>query len=181
MILEGAKTRLRPVREDDLPQLTAWANDAAVRYWLHHSDREDATIDDARDVYMPPADDASRLSMAIEREAGALIGIIRLIGIDSTHRRAELAIVIGDRTAWGHGYGTDAMRVLLRHAFEDIGLRRVDLITDVDNERGIRSYEKCGFVREGVRRKYRLRQGEPLDVIAMSILSEEFEAQSHPS
>jgi len=175
VILGGAKTRLRPVRDDDLPQLTAWANDPDVRYWLHHSDREDATVEDAREVYMPS--DESRLSLAIEIDAGALIGVIRLIGIDRTHGRAELAIVIGDQTAWGRGYGTDAMRVILRHGFEAIGLRRIDLITDADNERGIRSYEKCGFVREGLLRKYRLRHGEPVDMIAMSILSEEFEAQ----
>jgi RimJ/RimL family protein N-acetyltransferase len=174
MIVDGAKTRLRPVREDDLPQLTTWANDADVRRWLHHSDREDATVDDARAVYMSA--DESRLSLAIENAAGALIGIIWLIGIDRTHLRAELAIVIGDKTAWGAGHGTEAMWLLLRHAFEEIGLRRIDLITDADNERGIRSYEKCGFVREGVLRKYRLRHGQPLDMIAMSILREEFEA-----
>ena len=179
MILKGAKTSLRPVRDDDLPHLISWANDAGVRYWLHHSDREDATIDDAREVYM--SSDENRLSLAIEREDGALIGIIRLIGIDRTHGRAELAIVIGDKNAWGQGHGTDAMRLLLRHAFGEIGLRRVDLITDADNERGIRSYEKCGFVREGLLRKYRLRHGKPVDMIAMSILSEEFEVKPHPS
>jgi len=176
MILKGAKTRLRPVREDDLPPLTTWANDPEVRHWLHHSERDDATVDDAREVYMSSKEHL--LSLAIENDAGALIGVVRLLGIDRTHRRAELAIMIGDQTAWGSGYGTDAMRSLLRHAFEDIGLRRVELITDADNERGIRSFEKCGFVREGVLRKHRLRHGEPLDMIGMSILQEEFEAQT---
>ena len=175
MILKGAKTRLRPVREDDLPPLTTWANDPEVSHWLHHSERDDATVDDARDVYMPPADDQTRLTLAIENESGALIGVVRLIGIDRTHGRAELAIMIGDKTAWGRGYGTDAICLLLRHAFGDIGLRRVGLITDADNGRGIRSFEKCGFVREGLLRKHRLRHDQPLDMIAMSILSEEFE------
>ena len=176
MILKGEKTSLRPVRENDLPRLTTWGNDPEVRYWLHHSEREDATVDDAREEYL--SSDEHRLSLAIENDAGALIGVIRLLGIDRTHGRAELAIMIGDKKAWSRGYGTEAMRLLLRHAFEDIGLRRVELITDVDNERGIRSYEKCGFVREGLLRQHRLRHGEPLDMIVMSILQEEFEAQS---
>jgi RimJ/RimL family protein N-acetyltransferase len=52
-------------------------------------------------------------------------------------------------------------------------LRRVTLITDADNERGIRCYEKCGFVKEGVLRGHRLRHGEPLDMLAMAVLAEE--------
>ena len=177
MILKGEKTSLRPVREADLPPLTAWANEPEVRHWLHHSEREDATVDDARDVYV--SSDEDLLSLAIENDAGALIGVVRLLKIDRTHGRAELAIMVGDQTAWGKGYGTDAIRLLLRHAFEDIGPRRVELITDADNDRGIRSYEKCGFVREGVLRKHRLRHGQPLDMIVMSILQEESEAQPH--
>jgi RimJ/RimL family protein N-acetyltransferase len=53
-------------------------------------------------------------------------------------------------------------------------LRRVDLLTDADNERGLRCYEKCGFVREGLLRKRRLRFGQPVDMIVMSVLREEW-------
>jgi RimJ/RimL family protein N-acetyltransferase len=54
-------------------------------------------------------------------------------------------------------------------------MRRVDLITDIDNERGIRCYEKCGFVREGVLRAHRLRYGQPLDMATMAVLREDWE------
>ena len=66
------------------------------------------------------------------------------------------------------------MRVLLRHAFEELGLRRITLITDVDNERGIHAYEKVGFRREGILRSHRLRYGQPLDMLTMAVLRDEW-------
>jgi RimJ/RimL family protein N-acetyltransferase len=89
--------------------------------------------------------------------------------------RAELAISIGETDCWSRGYGTDAIRAVLRHAFETMGLRRIDLHTDADNARGIRCYEKCGFVREGVMRERRLRYGKPLDMVVMGALRHEWE------
>jgi diamine N-acetyltransferase len=171
-VLEGETVRLRPVHESEVAQLTEWFNDAEVRFWLHHSEREDATPEDRRPVYIPQASD-SLLSLAIEGD-GRLVGVIHLVDIDRTHGRAELAIVIGQKSAWSRGYGTDAMRTLLRHAFGEMGLRRVHLVTDADNARGIRAYEKAGFVHEGTLRKHRLRLGEPIDMIVMSVLREEW-------
>ena len=104
---------------------------------------------------------------------GLGILVIVLIAVDAMHRRAELGIAIGEKGDWGRGYGTDAIRVILRFAFDVLKLRRVELITDVDNERGIRAYEKCGFVREGVLRAKRLRYGEPLDMLIMAVLRED--------
>lgn len=172
-VLEGEKVRLRPVRESEVAQLTAWFNDAEVNHWLHQSEREDATPEDRRPVYIPEEDE-SLLSLAIEGD-GRLVGVIHLVGIDRVHGRAELAIMIGDKGAWNHGYGTDAMRTLLEYAFGEMGLRRVELITDADNARGIRAYQKAGFVHEGTLRKHRVRHGEPIDMIVMSVLQEEQE------
>ena len=62
--------------------------------------------------------------------------------------------------------------------FEELGLRRVDLHTDADNARGIRCYEKCGFVREGVMRERRVRYGKPLDMVLMAVLRDEWQVDS---
>lgn len=172
--LKGERVRLRPLRDEDVAPLTAWINDADVRHWLHHSDREDATEEAFREVYMA-RDNALQAVFAIEDETGRRAGVTRLIDIDRTHGRAELAIIIGEQSAWGRGYGTDAIRTLLEYAFEEMGLRRVYLITDADNARGIRCYEKCGFAHEGTLRKHRVRHGEPLDMVVMSVLREEWE------
>jgi RimJ/RimL family protein N-acetyltransferase len=64
---------------------------------------------------------------------------------------------------------------VLRYAFDELGLRRVQLYVDEDNLRAIRCYEKCGFGREGLLRSYRLREGKPVNEIVMAALREEFE------
>ena len=114
----------------------------------------------------------------IETHEARPVGHVGLLQIDPHSLRAELAISIGETDAWSRGYGTDAIRAVLRHAFETMGLRRIDLHTDADNARGIRCYEKCGFVREGVMRERRLRYGKPLDMVLMAVLKHEWEERA---
>ena len=151
-----------------------WYNDPNVRHWLHQSDRPDATLEVVREHFWRPVAEGSAAAWVIETVGGQAVGTLRLLEIDSHQGRAELAISIGDSGYWSRGLGTDAIRQSLRYAFEDIGLRRVDLITDADNDRGLRCYEKCGFVREGLLRARRLRYGKPVDMVAMGILREEW-------
>jgi RimJ/RimL family protein N-acetyltransferase len=117
--------------------------------------------------------DPGTLAWCIEAERRP-IGDVRLLQIDTVNERAELGIAIGEKACWGRGYGTEALRAVLRYAFEEMGLRRVWLITDADNARGIRCYEKCGFVREALLRGHRLRYDRPLDMIAMGVLRGEW-------
>lgn len=152
----------------------SWFNDPAVRYWLHQSDRPDATIDAVRAHFWRPVEEGRAVAWLIETESTP-VGTLRLLEIDPNHGRAELAITIGRPDHWGRGLGTDAIQQSLRFAFQDLGLRRVSLITDADNARGIRCYEKCGFVREGVLRRNRLRHGQPLDMLVMAVLREDWE------
>jgi RimJ/RimL family protein N-acetyltransferase len=81
---------------------------------------------------------------------------------------------MGARESWGKGYDTDAMRVILRFAFQELNLRRVSLDTFEYNPRAIRSYEKAGFVLEGRARGYLNREGKRWDLIFMGILQEEW-------
>ena len=81
-----------------------------------------------------------------------------------------------DRDHIGKGWGTDVRRTLLAFGFGTLGLERVWLTVNADNDRAIRSYEKVGFQREGVmRRSFRVR-GQLTDSLLMSILRDEWEA-----
>ena len=171
--LEGELVLLRPRVDDDLALFARWHGNPDVRHWLHMSEMPTQTLETERQRWQIARNDPTRVSFVIETLDGVPIGNIVLIGVDAAHRRAELGIAIGDKEHWGRGYGTDAIRVILRFAFEVLNLRRVELITDIDNERGIRAYEKCGFVREGVLRAKRMRYGEPLDMLIMSVLRED--------
>lgn len=90
------------------------------------------------------------------------------------HGEGWAGIGIGERTYWGNGYGTEAMRLLLRFAFEELNLQRVSLGVYTYNPRAIRSYEKAGFRREGIVRGDCRRDGQRWDSVFMGILREEW-------
>ena len=169
--------RLRPPAEQDLPLFVRWLNDPEVSYWLSMSEGPELTLESEREWYDEMRADPAQVIWCIETEEGRLIGNLGLHAINETHGRATLGIVIGEKDFWGRGYGTEAIRQVLRYAFTELGLRRIALGTDEDNVRGIHCYEKCGFVREGVLRADRLRRGQPVDSVAMSVLREDWEAQ----
>lgn len=104
-----------------------------------------------------------------------LIGDIGLDGIRWMHGDCFVGIGIGERNYWGRGYGTDAMRVILRFAFRELNLHRVTLNVFSYNPRAIRSYEKVGFSHEGCVRQALNRAGQRWDVIYMGILRSEWE------
>lgn len=106
-----------------------------------------------------------------------VIGNIELDGIDWSARHGWVGIGVGEREFWGKGYGTDAMQVLLRYAFEELNLNRVNLNVFEYNERAQKSYLKCGFVEEGRARKSMLRDGKRWDIVFMGVLRDEWRAR----
>lgn len=104
-----------------------------------------------------------------------LIGDIGLDIVRWSHGEALVGISIGDRDFWGKGFGTDAMQVILRYAFQELNLRKVSLSVYSYNLRAVRSYEKAGFRHEGRERQVLLRAGQRWDVLFMGILRSEWE------
>ena len=105
-----------------------------------------------------------------------LIGTIGLGGVKWTHGEAFVGIGLGERDYWGKGYGTDAMRVILRFAFIELGLHRVSLDVFEYNPRAIKSYEKAGFKHEGQMRQMLHRAGRRWDMMFMGIKREDWES-----
>lgn len=100
------------------------------------------------------------------------IGFIGLDGIRWNHGDAFAGIGIGERECRGKGFGTDAMRVLLKYVFTELNLHRVSLNVFEYNPMAIRSYEKAGFEVEGKQREYLNREGRRWDMVFMGILKE---------
>jgi RimJ/RimL family protein N-acetyltransferase len=109
-----------------------------------------------------------------------LIGFIAFEDISWPNRDTYVAIGIGERDCRGKGYGSDAMRVMLRYGFEELNLHRISLTVYAYNPRGIRSYEKCGFVHEGCIREFLLRDGQRSDMLHMGILRADWLASQPP-
>ncbi len=118
-----------------------------------------------------------RIEFAIRTLAeNRLIGFLNLMGLQNQHGDCFVGIGIGEREFWGKGYGTDAMRVGLRFAFQELNRHRVSLMVVASNTRAICSYEKSGFVVEGRTRGTDHRMGERDDIMYMGILRAEWEA-----
>jgi RimJ/RimL family protein N-acetyltransferase len=118
---------------------------------------------------------ADSLAMAIHlRDGDRLIGTCALSQLDSDNGSALFHITIGEKDAWGNGYGTEATRLMIDHAFRGLGLHRVALTVFAFNERAVRSYRSVGFVVEGRAREAIWREGRWWDEVAMSILDSDW-------
>ncbi|MBN1579125.1 MAG: GNAT family N-acetyltransferase [Anaerolineae bacterium] len=172
----GKKTRLRRIEREDIPTFVRWFGDPDVRDFLLIN-RPISRAEEEQWFENQLKNESTEL-FAIETTDGqenVHIGNIGLHDINWLHRHAELGVVIGEKEHWSKGYGSDAIRTLLRFAFHEMNLHRVYLRVFQDNARGIRAYEKCGFKHEGRMREAVFRKGRYYDELRMSILAHEFE------
>jgi RimJ/RimL family protein N-acetyltransferase len=177
-IVHGRRTFLRAAERVDVPKIVPWFNDRATTRFI--SARAPMSI----------AQEERWFEGMLERQGkdawfflicrlgdDAPIGTIGLFDIDQTNGSAGLGISLGAPTDTGQGLGTDALEALLDFGFGQLRLERLWLHVYDFNERAIRSYEKAGFVREGVARHGAYRDGRFIDVVAMSILRDEWAAR----
>ena len=181
--MPDATVRLRPHTEDDLPNYVTWLNDPEVTEFTA-LESGNVTLEGERQWFAAISDPGCRdRNWAIEACPEPAEGVGgRHIGNCALHlhesgEMAGFGIIIGDKTQWGKGHGTAALREVLGIGFEEMGLQRIHLQAFAHNLRGIRCYEKVGFRQEGVMRRARLKRGQWIDVAVMAILREEWEAQ----
>lgn len=101
------------------------------------------------------------------------VGHVGLYNIDHRVRRAEFAVLLGDKTLWGQGYGKAITRQVLDYGFEFLNLNRIELSVLAENARALHVYEGLGFKREGTLRQAQFKAGKYLDVVLMAILASE--------
>ena len=177
-MIDGNLVRLRPIRRSDLPYLRAWHDDPEVmRHWGQSCPlvREDQFEDDLAGRFARFGESGYFALVPKEPADAPPIGRLEWEGLDRLNRSAEVMILIGDPAYWGRGFGTDALVTLLRYLFQVQGLNRVTLMVLSWNERAIRSYEKAGFVIEGVLREDVYDDGRYHDQTVMGILRREFD------
>lgn len=172
-MLTGKLIRLAPLRDEDVPQLLPWINDRDTALWS--APYRPVSESDHREWAKGVMASSDRVFFVIRRASDdRVVGTCQLHSIHPVHRIAELQIRIGEAADRGHGLGSEAVRLLLRFAFEDLNLHRVQLHVFADNVAAICVYEKAGFVREGVLRQAAHIGGKYVDVVVMGILREDY-------
>jgi RimJ/RimL family protein N-acetyltransferase len=177
--LIGPKVYLRPLEREDAPLFIPWVNDTEVTRTLAVFYRPKNLQDELAFIDGVSNDEHAVVFGIVVRETDKLIGSAGLHQIHFKDRYAEFGILIGEKSSWGKGYGTEVTALITGYGFETLNLHRVWLRVHEDNERGIKAYGKVGFKREGVLRQHKYREGRYLDVVVMGILREEW--QTHDS
>jgi RimJ/RimL family protein N-acetyltransferase len=175
-MIQGDKVTLRAIEPADVPLLWQWAQDEETMRFRDYP-TPPSSLALAEKEYADYVLDKSgcTLRLAITAEDGRLIGDVALRSIDERAGSAIFVIAIGDKSFWGHGYGSDATRCMIKYAFKQLNLHRVTLYVHSFNSRAIRVYEKCGFRREGIIREGQYMDGEYSDILIMGVLRREFE------
>jgi RimJ/RimL family protein N-acetyltransferase len=151
----------------------------AMRLTGSHPRPELTSREFMREWYATRADHDNRLDLAVvARATGLFVGEVVLNELDPDNESCNFRILLFGDANRDRGLGTEATRLILRHAFENVGLHRVDLEVYDFNPRARRVYEKVGFVFEGTRRDALHWYGEWIDAHVMSILAPEW-AQHH--
>jgi RimJ/RimL family protein N-acetyltransferase len=173
--LAGELVRLRALREEDLPALCEWWQDQRVAVFQSSGPTRPRPAEGIAEMLRgwsrnDGADTGLSVTTAL---SGELVGHAALYGVSVKDRCATLAIIIGP-THQDRGYGTDAVRVLLRYGFVELGLHRVELSVTGYNLRAVAAYRRAGFVEEGRRRSAIFRSGAWHDDVGMAILESEW-------
>lgn len=102
------------------------------------------------------------------------IGNIKLGPINSKHLFADIGIMIGEKSCWGHGYGTEAIRLMTAFAFDQLRLKKLTAGSYSCNLASIRAFETCGFVREGRLKDHYLCGETRVDAILLGCTAADF-------
>ena len=175
-IIYGERVRLRAVEREDVNKFHEWVNDPEVTRGLALY-LPMSFVDEENWFNSLAKRDPKEKPLTIEVRKGKnwkLLGNCGVFDVDSVNRSAELGILIGEKSEWNKGYGSEAMSLLVRHCFETLNLNRTFLRVYTENIRAVRSYEKAGFVLEGRLREAVYKFGKYDDVLIMSVLRSEW-------
>jgi len=175
VIAIGTKVSLRPLNKKDAAAFVPWVNDPEVIRTLAIGTQ---TLDvRAEEVFIEKTNASAHDEVfgIVVKATDQLIGSTGLDQIDFRHRRANFGIMVGEKSEWGKGYGTEATALVVQYAFAVLDLNRVQLFVYEYNPYAIRAYGKVGFQSEGLLRQDHFYAGRHWDTIVMAIVRDEWE------
>ena len=171
--LIGKRVYLRALEKEDLIYIRKWSNDPEIRKLIGEVvSMSQADADKFLErVY---SDNTREWFVIVVKENDRVIGETGLLRMFPAWRTADISIIIGEKGAWGKGYGTEAILLLLDYAFRCLNFHRVAIGVVGFNKRAISFWKKIGFKKEGVQRDGYYYNHKYFDFVMMSILEDEF-------
>ncbi|RAN76871.1 GNAT family N-acetyltransferase [Bacillus sp. SRB_331] len=173
MKLESERIYLRPLCKLYAPIILESTMDEEIRYMT--GTKPTFSLEQIKIHIDNINNDSSRYDFAIcLKSTDEMIGELSILDIDEENQRAGFRISMLSIALTGKGYGTEAMKIVLSFVFEQLTLNRLQLEVFSHNSRGIRAYEKIGFVKEGTLRQSLFYNGKCSDEIIMAILKSDY-------
>jgi RimJ/RimL family protein N-acetyltransferase len=176
--LRTARLRLRWLETDDLEPLYRLYSDRESMRWTPHTplaSAEDASIQ--LEEAHRGLRQGDRLQWGVERlETRGVIGTALLADVDLAQGHAQMRLLLDNRFR-GQGYGRETGVALLAHAFNELGLRRVEAEIAAGNQPSLKTFEALGFKREGYLRQRRVVGTAIHDCVLLALLASEFDKQ----
>lgn len=171
--IEGDKIFLREVRREDVNEnYYKWMNDHEItrytesRFYPYSSEQLLNYV-----VSLDGKKDSIFLAI-IEKITGQHIGNIKLGGIDWIHRRADIGVIIGEKSCWGQGYASEAIALISEYGLRKLNLHKVWAGCYANNTGSIKAFKKAGFIEEGMQKKHYYCDGEYIDIVFLGKFSE---------
>ncbi|MEX2162506.1 MAG: GNAT family protein [Anaerolineales bacterium] len=179
-MIYGKRIRLRHAERSDIPVFVKWLNDPEVRagisaYLPMSMAEEEKWFEKSLD--RPPEEGIFCIEVR-QTSKWAFIGSTSFFNFNWRARKAEIGIMIGDKSFWDKGYGTETMLLMLQHGFETLNLHRIYLKVFATNPRAIRAYEKVGFLLEARLREGNYDDGVYSDDLIMGVLQHEWDIKT---
>jgi len=164
--VEGERIFLRILSSDDVSDAyLAWMHDPEVTQYLECRWRS-FSKEDLRSYVSNINEDKHNIFFGIfEKTSNLHVGNIKIGNIDMNHRFADIGLLIGERTCWGKGYGSEAISLATRYSFEELNLNKVTAGIYAANVASLKAFLKAGFKEVGLLRQHRFCKGVYMDEI----------------
>lgn len=167
---------LRPVCGSDAARLAELSSET-IRLTGSHGT---PNLESLEQWYQSRAEPEDRLDLSIvEKATGEWAGEVVLNGLSPDNLSCGFRILLLGPTYFGRGLGREATKLVLAHAFETVGLHRIELDVYAFNPRARHVYQQLGFVHEGTKREALLWDGVWVDADLMAILAEDWFASGN--
>jgi RimJ/RimL family protein N-acetyltransferase len=182
-MIQGEKVFLRGLEREDFKLMHTWLNDEEVMEWARSRPDNTASMESIEKEFEADVKGENpnrRTFIVVEKSTGKPIGWASIRWWRPFSTTADIGLAIAERSLRGRGYGTEATALLVKLAFDQHNMHKVELWTRSDNKAAQRAATKCGFKQEGRFRETVYFNGKYHDGLLFGMLRQEYESKKRP-
>jgi [ribosomal protein S5]-alanine N-acetyltransferase len=175
MKLIGKRIFIKILSPDDVNQAyVEWMNDPAIHQYLESRFRMQ-TIESVRSFVEGMNNSTVDAMFGIFlNDSSEHIGNIKIGNINPFHRRADVGLIIGNRSAWGKGYAAEAIALVTQYGFEELNLNKLFAGMYAENTGSFKAFLKCGWRHVGTLKEHCFSHGKYTDEFIVEICKSEY-------